>query len=137
MHTYKLGNPSYTYLPSFSFDVPVRNCDKLDLLSRRFWWKPKEKEGRYIAWKGWNRLCQPRCVGGLGFKETREVNKALLAKFAWIMASGKQSLCMEVLRSKYKVKEDWLRLKPSKFASPTWRAIERAKKLIENELASC
>ena len=48
-----------------------------------------------------------------------------------MVASGKQSLCMEVLWSKYKVKKDWLRTKLSKFASPTWRAIERAKKLIE------
>ena len=95
------------------------------------WWKPKEKEGRYIAWKGWNKLCQPRCVDGLGFKKTRELNETLLAKFAWMVASGKQSLCMEVLRSKYKVKEDWLKAEPSKSASPTWRGIERAKKLIE------
>ena len=48
-----------------------------------------------------------------------------------MVASGKQSLCMEVLRSKYKVKEDWLKAEPSKSASPTWRGIERAKKLIE------
>ena len=95
------------------------------------WCKPKEKEGRYIAWKGWNKLCQARCVDGLGFKKTREVNETLLAKFAWMVASGKQSLCMEVLRSKYKVKEDWLKAEPSKSASPTWRGIERAKKLIE------
>nr|POF02849.1 hypothetical protein CFP56_10907 [Quercus suber] len=29
-----------------SFGVLARNCDKLDSLTRRFWWKPKEKEGR-------------------------------------------------------------------------------------------
>ena len=38
---------------------------------------------------------------------------------------------MEVLWSKYKVKEDWLRTEPSKSASPTWHAIGRAKKFIE------
>ena len=52
-------------------------------------------------------------------KKTRGVNEALLAKFAWMVASGKQSLCMEVLRSKYKVKEDWLKAEPSKSNSPT------------------
>ena len=45
--------------------------------------------------------------------------------------SSKQSLCIEVLRSKYKVKEDWLKAKPSKSTSLTWRVIERVKKLIE------
>ena len=48
-----------------------------------------------------------------------------------MVASSKQSLCMEVLRSKYTVKEDWLRAEPRKSASPTWRAIEKAKKPIE------
>ena len=52
-------------------------------------------------------------------KKTRGVNEALLSKFAWMVASGKQSLCMEVLRSKYKVKEDWLKAEPSKCNSPT------------------
>ena len=74
--------PTYTLS---SFDVPIGNCDKLDSLSRRFWWKPKEKEGRFIAWKGWNKLCQPKCAGGLDFKKTREVNEALLAKLAWMV----------------------------------------------------
>lgn len=47
-----------------------------------------------------------------------------------MVVSSKQSLCMDVLRSKYNVKEDWLRAEPRKSASPTWRAIEEAKKLI-------
>jgi len=71
--------PTYTLS---LFDILVKNCDKLDSLSRRFWWKPKEKEGRFIAWKGWSKLYQPKCVSGLGFKKTREVNEALLAKLA-------------------------------------------------------
>ena len=45
--------PSYTLS---TFHIPTKNCDKLDSLTRRFWWKPKEKEGRFIAWKQWDRL---------------------------------------------------------------------------------
>ena len=99
-------------------------------MTRRFWWKPKEKEGKFIAWKQWDKLCHPKATGGLGFKKTKEVNAALLAKLAWMVASGKQSICMEVLRTKYKVKEDWLRAEPKKIASLTWRAIEDAKNLV-------
>ena len=103
----------------------------MDALARRFWWQPKKKEGSFIAWKEWDKLSRPKCVGGLGFKKTKEMNDALLAKFAWMVVSGNQSICMEVLRSKYKVSDDWLRADLSKYASPTWRAIERAKLLIE------
>lgn len=38
---------------------------------------------------------------------------------------------MDLLRAKYKVSSDWLRIEPPKTTSPTWRAIERAKKLVE------
>lgn len=64
-------------------------------------------------------------------KKTREVNVALLAKLAWMVASGNQSICMEVLSAKHKVKEDWLKADPRKSTYPTWKAIERAKILIE------
>jgi hypothetical protein len=37
---------------------------------------------------------------------------------------------MRLLRSKYKVRKDWLRKNPVKVASPIWRAIEKAKKVI-------
>ena len=41
-------------IPNFTpsaFNIPEKICDKLDSLTRRFWWKPKEKEGRFVAWK--------------------------------------------------------------------------------------
>ena len=122
--------PTYTLS---SFHVPVKNCEKLDSLTKRFWWKPKEKEGRYTAWKDWDKLCRPKCVGVLGFKKAKEVNVALLAKLPWMVILAKQSMCMDVLHAKYKVKENWLRVLPRKIAYPTWRAIEGAKKLIEKE----
>ena len=58
-------------------------------------------------------------------QKIQKVNAAILAKIVWMVASGKQSLFMEVLRLKYNVKEDWLRAEPRKSASPTWRAIEK------------
>ena len=58
------------------------------------------------------------------------MNLALIAKFAWFVASDRQSLCMDVLRSKYKVKSGWLTADLVAIASPTWRAIEEAKKLV-------
>ena len=76
-------------------------------------------------------LCCPKSAGGLGFKKSKEVNLALIAKLAWMVCSGKESICMDLLRAKCKVSSDWLRAEPPKIASTTWRAIEGAKKLVE------
>ena len=107
-----------------SFNIPKKVCNNLDALTRRFWWKPKQKEGRFLAWKAWDSLCCPRKSGGLGFKKAKNINSALLAKLAWMIASKRDSLCMRILRAKYKVKDDWLRAEASKYASPTWKARE-------------
>ena len=86
-----------------SFSIPNKVCNNLDALTRRFWWKPKQKEGRFLAWKAWDSLCYPRKSGGLGFKKAKNINFALLAKLAWMIASKRDSLCMRILRAKYKV----------------------------------
>ena len=59
------------------------------------------------------------------------MNSALLAKLAWMICSGERSICMDLLHAKYKVSNDWFRAEPPKIALPTWREIERDKKLVE------
>jgi hypothetical protein len=75
-------------------------------------------------------LCYPIEEGGLGFRKARIFNDALVAKITWMVASGRDSLCIKALCSKYKVKEDWLGKDPKTNASPLWKAIENLKGVI-------
>uniref|UniRef100_A0A2N9IGZ4 Reverse transcriptase domain-containing protein n=1 Tax=Fagus sylvatica TaxID=28930 RepID=A0A2N9IGZ4_FAGSY len=119
-----LALPSYTFA---SFSIPVAICEKMDAAIRRFWWNPSNDSGRYLAWKAWADLCTPRASGGLGFRKAKHNNDALLSKLAWMIVSGRDSPCMNALRSKYKVQHGWFNCDPPKNASPTWRAIDRLK----------
>lgn len=92
-----------------SFHIPSKIYESIDVAIRRFWWKPKCSNGKFLAWKAWDDLCTPRSKGGLGFKKTKSTNKTLLAKLTWMIASKRDSLRMEILRTKYKVRQDWLR----------------------------
>ena len=47
-----------------------------------------------------------------------------------MIASKRDSLCMSILRAKYKIEQDWLHKDPPKSASPIWKAIEGAKNII-------
>ncbi|KAL0001790.1 hypothetical protein SO802_015571 [Lithocarpus litseifolius] len=113
-----------------SFKVPNSICNKLDALFRKFWWKPKKPTGKFLALKSWDKLCTPKDKRGPGFKKVRDSNSALLAKLAWMIASKWDSLCMSILRAKYKAKEGWLHENISKHSSPIWRAIEEVKSII-------
>ena len=54
-------------------------CDDLMGMIKNFWWGQK-KEERKIAWLNWEKMCEPKCNGGMGFKDLKLFNKALLAK---------------------------------------------------------
>ena len=84
-----------------------------------------------MAWIAWDKLCYPRSVGGLGFKKSKGINCALLAKLAWLVASKRDSLCLRILRAKYNVKEDWLRAEATKYALLIWKAIEGARAIVK------
>lgn len=47
-----------------------------------------------------------------------------------MIASKRDSLCMQILRAKYEVRYDWLHKDPPKSASPIWREIENFKPTI-------
>uniref|UniRef100_A0A803NHF6 Reverse transcriptase domain-containing protein n=1 Tax=Cannabis sativa TaxID=3483 RepID=A0A803NHF6_CANSA len=77
-----------------------RMASRIDSMVRDFWWGfEKDNHGLYL--KAWDKLCLPKSLGGLGFRKTREMNRAFLAKWGWNILNGSQSLCCRVLTAKY------------------------------------
>ena len=79
---------------------------------------------------GLTNLCVPRSYGGLGFRRAKHSNDTILAKLTWLVVSSQNSPYMIALRSKYKVRGDWMKKEPPKNSSSTWKAIERLKAII-------
>ena len=119
--------PNYTMS---SIKVPSSICDNLDVLTKHFLWKPINQDGKFLALKSWDELCYPKAKGGLGFKKATVFNNAFLAKLAWMIVSKRDSLCMSLLRAKYKVRQGWLYANRLKIYSPIWKAIEDTKSII-------
>ena len=125
-------------IPTYSmttFDIPTKICDSMDALTRRFWWKLENTNGRYLAWRAQDKLCQPKSKGGLGFKKTKAMNKAVVSKLAWMVVSKRDNFSMNVLRCKYKVRSDWLRKDPPKKASSIWKPWKNQKLSSQKVLA--
>ena len=89
-----------------AIQLPKGLCDQLDVSIRRFWWNPKSKLGSYWTTMSWSSLCWPQKEGGLGFKNLWDFNQALLSKFGWWILTRKYCLCVNVLRVKYKIRNN-------------------------------
>lgn len=49
--------------------------------------------------KCWDSICTPKSCWGLGFRRLQDFNKALFSKLAWLIASDKDLLWIQLLKS--------------------------------------
>lgn len=87
-----------------------------------------------MHWFSWERLCDPKCEGGLGFREISFFNQALLAKQVWRLLQNPSSLAYRVLRGKYFVGENILRGILGSSLSYIWKSLFWGMELLDKGL---
>lgn len=105
------------------FKLPDSVCEDLTRISRNFWWGAENRK-RKTHWKSWDCLTKPKNQGGLGFRDFKLFNQALLSRQAWRLIDNPDSLCARVLKAKYYPNGSLVDTSFSGCASPCWKAIE-------------
>ncbi|XP_030968762.1 uncharacterized protein LOC115989234 [Quercus lobata] len=105
-------------------------CKELNSLMGNFWWGQKDKE-RKMAWISWERLCTPKAEGGMGFRDLKAFNLALLAKQWWRMQQNPDSLVHRVLKAKYFPNSVASEAELGSRPSYAWRSIWASKKVVD------
>ncbi|XP_073363229.1 uncharacterized protein [Aegilops tauschii subsp. strangulata] len=112
------------------FKLPMFVCDDLNRMVRNFWWGSAEGK-RKTHWLAWPKILAHKTKGGLGFRDFRVFNQALLARQAWRLLIKPNSLCAQVLKARYYPDG---RLEDTVFsgnASSTWQAIQYGLELLK------
>ncbi|KAK9716250.1 hypothetical protein RND81_06G221100 [Saponaria officinalis] len=125
------------------FKLPANFCQELRSLVSRFWWGA-ENGRRKISWIAWRKLCEPKGRGGLGFRDYRHFNSALLGKQTWRLTTNEDCLMSRILKGKYFPDGSFLEAEVGSNPSYTWRSIWGAcevlnlgiRKRIENGLST-
>uniref|UniRef100_A0A452Y891 Uncharacterized protein n=1 Tax=Aegilops tauschii subsp. strangulata TaxID=200361 RepID=A0A452Y891_AEGTS len=118
-----------TYCMGF-FKMTQGFCERYEKLIRDFWWGD-ENGHRKVHWMSWERMIKPKRGGGIGFKDMRLFNQALLARQAWRLIQRPNSLCARIVKSKYYPNGKLLDTVFASNASPAWRGIEHGLELLK------
>ncbi|KAL0290929.1 UNVERIFIED_CONTAM: putative mitochondrial protein [Sesamum calycinum] len=81
------------------FRLPDYFLHEIEVMMANFWWHSKGE--RCTHWVGWSEMCKPKEEGGLGFRELKTFNRALLAKQGWRLIKKPDSLVSQTLKAKY------------------------------------
>ena len=120
------ATPTYTMSV---FKLPDSLCKELNPMMGNFWWGQKGRERR-MAWVSWEKLCKPKSDEGMGFRDFKALNLALLAKQGWRMLENPNALVHRVYKAKYFANESFLNAQVGRRPSYVWRSIMAAKDII-------
>ncbi|KAL8112798.1 hypothetical protein AgCh_020190 [Apium graveolens] len=76
-------------------------------------------------------MCNAKEGGGLGFKELRKFNIAMLAKQGWQLLNNQNSLVTSLMKAKYFYKCEFLQAKLGANLSYMWRSILAAQEIVK------
>ena len=121
-------------IPTYTMGVfllPVKLCDELNALCAKFWWGQVGNE-RKIHWKSWTSLSQPKNEGGMGFRDLRSFNLAMLGKQGWRLMHEKDSLLYNCFKARYFPRCHFLDATIPPNSSFVWRSIMTAMPLLKS-----
>ncbi|KAJ1288062.1 hypothetical protein BS78_02G060100 [Paspalum vaginatum] len=115
------------------FRLPRGLCQGINVMIRKFWWGSKDGK-RKTCWVSWEKMTQPKYLGGLGFKDIEMFNLALLARQAWRIMQNHESLSARILKAIYFPNGNFLNAGLGSRPSQIWRAILDGRDVLEQGL---
>jgi hypothetical protein len=112
------------------FKLPFGLCEELTRMIHNYWWG-EENGKRKTHWMAWEYMMRNKDRGGIGFRDLRLFNQALLARQAWRLVQNPQSLCARVLKAKYFPNGSLLDTVFTGNASATWQALVHGLALLK------
>jgi len=111
--------PTYTMT---YFQLPNSLHKRIQSALTRFWWDANS-EKKKMSWISWRKMTKSFKMGGLGFRDIKTFNSALLAKLSWRILQNPSCLLARVFTGKYCQNRSFLDCFVPSSASYGWRSI--------------
>lgn len=124
-------------LPSYAMSVfllPEGVCRDMERFMSQFRWQTSSITRKGIHWKSWSKLTLHKNKGGLGFRNLRDFNLAMLAKQGWRLLTRPNSLVGIFFSARYYSRGSFLDASLGSNPSFIWRSVLGLKIWFEGEL---
>ncbi|XP_039030725.1 uncharacterized mitochondrial protein AtMg00310-like [Hibiscus syriacus] len=91
-----------------------------------YWWLGKQ-DSRGWSMLAWDRVCRSKRIGGMGFRDLKLFNIALMGNQVWKLIHDEESLEFKVLKAKYFPHSNFLEARLGDRYSYVWASIIKAK----------
>lgn len=89
-------------LPTYAMNIfllPAKITRDIERTICKFWWNSKTGDKKGIHWMSWEHLSKHKSVGGMGFRNFKDFNLALLGKQGWRFLTKPSSLVTRVYKA--------------------------------------
>ncbi|KAL8097756.1 hypothetical protein AgCh_030760 [Apium graveolens] len=120
-------------LPTYAMNVfllPMEITKHIERTLSNYWWRQNQASNSKLNWMSWERLSRHKSSGGMGFRDFRSFNLAMLGKQGWRLMSNTQSLVTKMYKARYFANSDFLNSELGHNPSFIWRSIWEARKLV-------
>ncbi|XP_071923241.1 uncharacterized protein [Coffea arabica] len=122
-----MAMPTYTMS---CFRLTNKMCKEISSKMADYWWGDADGKKK-LHWISWKKLTAKRSNGGMGFKDLKLFNKALLAKQIWKIITQPNLLVSRVLKEKYYPKQSLFNGKVPQNASWIWQSLAGVRKELQ------
>ncbi|KAK1379408.1 hypothetical protein POM88_026152 [Heracleum sosnowskyi] len=103
--------------------------NKIMMMVRNFWWGG-DPSSKTIHWRKWDILTRAKSEGGMGFRDLKVFNLALLAKQCWRLVLNPSSFWARVLKGIYFPRDNFLNAKKGSRASWLWNNLLKGRDVL-------
>ncbi|XP_025640980.1 uncharacterized protein [Arachis hypogaea] len=112
------------------FRLPDTLLKDIHSISTQFWWG-QHGEKRRMVWISWDKMTRPKSEGGLGVKDLRAHDLALLGKQCWRLIPQPNSLLARILKGGYYRYGDLLSVDKGVLPSWGWQSLLQGRSVVE------
>ncbi|XP_028062460.1 uncharacterized protein LOC114265833 [Camellia sinensis] len=112
------------------FLLPKNLCSELNALLSNYWWKG-DFDNKGIHWATWDKLTMPKLQGGMGFRDFRSFNRALLARQGWWLSRFPNSFCAQIFKGRYYPQSNFWTARKGLRASWAWTSLLEGQEVLK------